>query len=146
MAQKDIKKLILGLEKFCKEHGMRYTPPRRMALEVIAASKQPIGAYDVIEEMGKVTNKPKPTTVYRALEFLQEHGFIHKIESLNAFITCHAGHNHKGSQFIVCDDCGNVEEIHLCHVPEALQKKIDGTGFHMQFWNAEIHGLCQKCI
>lgn len=144
-SNKDIKKLVRDLEVFCKEKGLRYTPPRHITLEVIAASKRPVGAYDVIEEMGKITDKPKPTTVYRAIEFLQQHGFIHKIESLNAFVTCHAGHSHEGSQFIVCDDCGTVEEVHLCHLPDDLKKKVDATGFKMLHWNTEIHGLCKKC-
>ncbi|MCB9983607.1 MAG: transcriptional repressor [Rhodospirillales bacterium] len=145
MTKKEIQKLIRTLETYCGDKGLRYTPPRRITLEVIAASKRPIGAYDVIEEMGKVTDKPKPTTVYRAIEFLQEHGFIHKIESLSAFVACHAGHNHEGSQFIVCNDCGTVEEVHLCHLPKDLQKKVDNTGFKMAHWNTEIHGTCQQC-
>lgn len=145
MKKSDVKKLILELERFCEKNGMRLTPPRRMTLEVIAASDRPIGAYDVIEEIGKVTDKPKPTTVYRAIEFLQQNGFIHKIASLNAFVSCHAGHSHEGSQFIVCDDCGKVEEVHLCHLPNDLKKKVDNTGFKMGHWNTEIHGICRDC-
>ena len=34
-----------------------------------------------------------PPTVYRALDFLLEHGFIHKLASINAFVGCH----HPGS-------------------------------------------------
>ncbi len=146
MVQKrEMQKRISEVEAYCNEHGMRFTLPRRVALEVIIASAQPIGAYDVIEAMGKITDKPKPTTVYRALDFLQEHGFIHKIESLSAFVACHAGHNHEGSQFIVCNDCGSVEEVHLCHLPKDLQKKVESTGFKMEHWNTEIHGICQRC-
>ena len=83
MKQSDVKKLTEALESFCKDHGARFTPPRRITLEIIANNKRPIGAYDVIEEMGRITDKPKPTTVYRALEFLQAHGFIHKIDGQN---------------------------------------------------------------
>lgn len=145
MKKTDIKKLSKELESYCKDKGLRHTPPRIMTLEIIAASSRPIGAYDVIEEMGKITDKPKPTTVYRAIEFLQAHGFIHKIESLSAFVACHAGHTHAGAQFIVCNDCGEVEEVHLCHLPAALKKKVDDTGFSMVHWNTEIHGTCQRC-
>lgn len=145
MKSKDLKKLINALENYCKEHRMRYTPSRIMALQIIASNNKPIGAYDVIEEMGKITEKPKPMTVYRAIDFLQEHGFIHKIESLSAFVACHAGHSHDGSQFIVCNDCGTVEEVHLCHLPKDLEKKVNGKGFKMAFWSTEIHGQCNRC-
>jgi Fur family transcriptional regulator, zinc uptake regulator len=143
---KNVSNLIHELETYCKENGARYTPPRRMVLEVIASSSKPMGAYDVLKEMEKIMSKPKPTTVYRAIEFLQAHGFIHKIESLSAFISCHAGHAHGGSQFIVCNDCGTVKEIHLCHLPQSLAEKVQEAGFHMDHWNTEIHGRCKSCL
>lgn len=146
MKKNDVKKLVGQLELYCKEHKARFTPPRRMTLEIIASSAKPIGAYDILDEMAKLLgNKPKPPTVYRAIDFLQAHGFIHKIESMNAFITCHAGHHHAGSQFIVCDDCGLVEEVHLCHLPKDLKSKVEAGGFAMSHWNTEIHGRCQAC-
>ena len=145
MKPTDVKILINALEQYCAKHKMRFTPSRGVALEVIARSNNPIGAYDVIEEMGKVTEKPKPTTVYRAIDFLQEHGFIHKIESLSAFVACHAGHSHQGSQFIICNDCGKVEEVHLCDLPQSLKEKTSVIGFEMKHWNAEIHGVCKQC-
>ena len=141
----DVKKQVQAAEAYCTAHGQRFTAQRRLALEIIAGSPRPLGAYDVLAEMGKYLDNPKPTTVYRAIDFLTEHGFVHKIESLNAFVTCHAGHTHEGSQFLVCDDCGQVEEVHLCHLPDAFQKKVKKTGFHLQKWNAELHGLCQRC-
>ena len=138
-------KVIKEVEVYCREQGIRFTDQRRMALEIIASSKKPLGAYDVLAEMGKQVENPKPTTVYRALDFLLEHAFIHKIESLNAFVICHAGHSHEGSQFMVCDDCGKVEEVHLCHLPKDLKQKIDDTGFLLSRWNTEIHGTCSNC-
>ena len=146
MKQKtDNKWLLKKVETYCKEKGLRYTKPRRMTLEIIAASKRPVGAYKIIEEMAKVTQKPKPTTVYRAIDFLQQQGFIHKIESLNAFVICDADHTHQGSQFIVCHECGLVKEVHMCHLPDDVQKQIEAAGFKMDHWNTEIHGLCQNC-
>lgn len=137
--------LVKEVEAYCREHGIRFTDQRRMVLEIIAGSKKPMGAYDILAQMGKEVDNPKPTTVYRAIDFLKEHAFIHKIESLNAFVPCHAGHSHEGSQFMVCDDCGKVEEVHLCHLPKDLQKRIDDTGFKLSRWNTEIHGTCQSC-
>ena len=145
MSDKNVTALIKNLESYCSEHGLRYTPPRYQVLQVIAGSTKPVGAYDIIEDMDKITDKPKPTTVYRAIDFLQQHGFIHKIESMNAFVVCHAGHSHDGSQFIVCDDCGKVEEVHLCHLPSDLERKVNETGFTMMYWNTEIHGRCDAC-
>lgn len=114
-------------------------------LKIIAASSKPLGAYEILEELGKVIANPKPPTVYRAIEFWQEQGFIHRIESLNAYVICEAGHRHTGSQFMICDDCGLVIETHLHELPKSLQKSVTEKTFAPSSWNVEIHGRCEKC-
>lgn len=138
-------KVLKDLASYCKAHQHRLTEPREFVLGIIAASKKPMTAYEVLDELGKKLDKPKPPTAYRALEFLAEHGFIHRIESLNAYVACHENHKHHGSQFMICDSCGTVEEAHLCHVPEGLQKQAGTKGFSITHWNVELHGLCKAC-
>lgn len=137
--------LIKKVQKYCDEHGMRFTAPRQLVLDVIINANSPIGAYDIIEEIAKITDRPNPTTIYRATEFLTEHGFIHKIESLNAFVTCDADHLHKGTQFIICQTCKKVEEIHICSMPDTLREQSKKIGFTLSHWTAELHGLCNTC-
>jgi Fur family zinc uptake transcriptional regulator len=145
MSQQKSKAAIKALHAYGKENGERITPPREHVLSIIAAAKQPLTAYDVLDLLGKKLDKPKPPTAYRALEFLMQHGFIHRIESLNAYVACCEDHKHRGSQFMICDDCGHVEEVHMCHVPDGLQKQANGKGFTLSHWNAELHGKCGDC-
>ena len=132
-------------KEYCEEHKLRYTGPREDVLKALLASKKPLGAYDILECLTTGDHTPKPPTIYRAIDFWTEHGFIHKIESLNVFAACHAGHNHKSSQFIVCNDCGKVEEFHLCQMPQDLQNTITTNGFKMAHWSADLHGTCSQC-
>lgn len=134
-----------AFETFCKENGHRYTKPRSVVYEIIQKSDKALGAYEILDLSAKPLNNPKPPTIYRALEFLQKHGFIHRIESLNAYVSCSAGHHHKGSQFMICSSCGRVQEAHMCHPPEDLVGKISDKGFSLSHWNAELHGLCSQC-
>ena len=146
MKKTDITSIIQAVTTYCEDNNIRFTEPRRHVLEIIASNNgQPIGAYDVLEKLGEKLDHPKPPTAYRALDFLQEHGFVHRIESLNAYVICHADHRHNGSQFMICDDCGKVTETHLCSVPESLTKKTEAEGFHVTRWNAELHGTCHDC-
>ncbi|MGH1404025.1 MAG: Fur family transcriptional regulator [Alphaproteobacteria bacterium] len=131
--------------EYCDEHDLRITPPRICAFEIIHKTNKPITAYEVLEEMGKTLKSPKPPTAYRALDFLAEHGFIHRIESLNAYVSCDVSHKHNGSQFMICDTCGLVEEIHLCHLPAKLEDKVSAEGFILSHWNVEVHGVCARC-
>ena len=139
-------KLIKDVEAFCRERGIRFTEPRRHVLEIIAGSARPVGAYDILKALGKYIDNPKPPTAYRAIEFLMEHDYIHRIESLNAYVVCGTDHRHHGSQFLVCDSCGKVIEAHLCDVPDDLNQQAKRQGFTLSRWDAELHGTCADCV
>ena len=145
MTKQKTKAAIQALQAFGKENGHRITAPREYVLEIIASADQPMTAYDVLDALSKKLDKPKPPTAYRALEFLAQHGFIHRIESLNAYVACAEDHKHHGSQFMICQSCNRVEEVHLCHVPDGLQKQVNQKGFTLSHWNVELHGRCNRC-
>lgn len=133
-------------ETYCEEHGYRLTEPRRAVLKTVSAAEKALSAYDILHIVDETTSlSPKPPTIYRAIDFWQTHGFIHRIESLNAYVYCQAGHLHRGAQYMICDQCGRVEEIHLCNMPESLEEKISQHHFNVKFWNAELHGKCASC-
>lgn len=145
MNRTETNNILKKIGSYCEEKGIRFTEPRRLVLEVIAASEKPLGAYDILAQMGKHVSNPKPPTVYRAIEFLTEHQIIHRIESLNAYILCQSDHRHEGSQFMICDDCGSVSEAHICDLPTPLASKIKQKGFNLSRWDVELHGTCKDC-
>ena len=137
--------IIKQADDYCKTNGHRFTEPRQYVLQIVDRAKRPLTAYDILDHLGQYLDKPKPPTAYRAIEFWQEHGFIHRIESLNAYILCSAGHTHEGSQFMICDDCGNVTEAHICSIPPSLKDKAQLHKFSVKHWSVELHGLCENC-
>lgn len=145
MNKEEIARRVKEVESACREQGIRFTEPRRHVLEIIAGAKKPVGAYDILETLGKYIDNPKPPTAYRAIEFLMEQDIIHRIESLNAYVLCHTDHRHHGSQFLICDSCGSVTEAHLCDVPSDLATKAKKEGFSLKRWDAELHGICKNC-
>ncbi len=132
--------------KFCTEKKLRLTIPRLHVLKIICSNKKPLKAYQVLKQLGKVIKNPKPPTAYRAIEFWKKNNFIHRIESLNAYTSCKEGHLHKGSQFMICNDCGIVIESHLCELPEILKKNIKKNTFRPSSWSLEIIGVCSECV
>lgn len=138
--------LINQAIEYCIQHNHRLTKPRLEVLKAIAASNKPIGAYQVLNELKDTLNCPKPPTVYRAIEFWQACHFIHRIESLNAYVTCQEDHLHHGSQFMICDDCGAAFETHMCEIPDNLKEQARKNKFVPSQWNLEIHGLCSECL
>lgn len=140
-----VKSILRKAEEECARKKLQLTDSRRHVLEIVATSPKPIVAYDVLARLGKYMANPKPPTAYRAISFLQENGFIHRIESLNAYVACATDHRHEGSQFMICDKCGTVAEAHLCHLPDSIAGKARGNGFTPTHWNLELHGTCRAC-
>lgn len=130
---------------YCSEHHERLTEPRLEVLKILSHSSQPLGAYEILDRLGKVLVSPKPPTVYRAIDFWLEHGFIHRIESLNAYILCHAECRHLGAQFIICDECGFVAESNIFEIPKALKQLTTSHAFTASSCHIELHGLCGSC-
>lgn len=132
-------------ERICSERGVRLTPLRRDVLAIINQSERPLGAYDIMEEMRADQARIAPPTVYRALDFLLAEGLIHKLESLHAFIGCqHPDHPHF-SQFLICNDCGEVDELHSDGVSHSLADAARARGFVPDHSTVEVVGRCSKC-
>jgi Fur family transcriptional regulator, zinc uptake regulator len=137
----EIMKPIDKARLYCETNNHRFTDPRRYVLEILIKEQKPMGAYDVLEKLGKYINKPKPPTAYRAIDFWRAHGFVHKIESLNSFIACCDGHLHHDTHFLVCDDCHTVCELH--HHNHKTNNIPDGFTAKRTF--IETHGTCGEC-
>jgi len=130
----------------CVRQGFQLTPMRRRVLDIFGGSDAPLGAYAILDELSRRGGKQvAPPTVYRALDFFLDHGFIHRIESLNAFAPCeHLGHAHHGLLFI-CENCGRSEEIEDIKAMEAVAATAAEAGFRLRRVMIEAKGLCRKC-
>jgi len=139
--------ILARAETLSAERGVRLTAIRRQVLEALAADHHPIGAYELIEKLEDGGGKrPAPITVYRALDFLLEQGFAHRIESRNAFIAC--AHDHSGSgvvMFLICESCGMVGEAESDIVGQALAKAAGAIDFQPRAQVIEIAGICSHC-
>lgn len=129
----------------CAQNNARLTPIRERVLELIWQSHRPMGAYDVLAKLSEDGHNAAPPTVYRALDFLQQHGLVHRIASLNAFIGCtHAGKYHTG-MFLLCRSCGNVLEMTAPEVSDAVHAAADRESFQVENVTLEVSGLCPGC-
>lgn len=133
-------------ERSCKARGLRLTAIRKRVLQLIAAQDKPVKAYDLLSQIGDERGRSTaPPTVYRALDFLLEHGFVHRIESLNAFVSCpHPQQPHR-SQFLICDSCQVTIELDDEQLDEQLQAQARQQGFRADRQLVEVHGLCAQC-
>ncbi|MBB5466096.1 Fur family zinc uptake transcriptional regulator [Paraburkholderia sp. CI2] len=121
------------------------TPLRRQVYAAIVASERPVGAYELLDALAPQRGRMPPTTVYRALDFLVAHGFVHRIESKNAFVACcEIGVPHR-SQFLMCDGCGATVEIPGDELADRLSHSAPAHGFEVHRQVIELSGLCGPC-
>lgn len=144
-----INSALTTAKTLCEERGVRLTPLREQVLNLVWQSHKPLGAYAILESLATLPGaKPRrqaPPTVYRALEFLQEHGLVHRINSLNAFIGCQQPREHHQSQFLICRQCATAVEIFDPAINTALQGAAAGARFVEDGACVEITGLCPNC-
>lgn len=140
-----VRQAMAQAEGYCGRSGLRLTELRHRVLELIWANHQPVGAYHLLEQLNNDGRKAAPPTVYRSLDFLLEHGLIHRISSLNAFVGCsHPGPDHN-AQFFICESCGQAAELNDPGVESAIAKDAQRLGFSVGKRTVEVAGICARC-
>ncbi|MGB0851859.1 MAG: transcriptional repressor [Pikeienuella sp.] len=124
------------------EGTARFTPVRRRALEILLESHTALGAYDLLKRLDADGFGAQPPVAYRALDFLVEHGFAHKIERLNAFVACMHPREGHDPAFMICRACHSVAET---AADPALDKRAAALGYTVETRVVEMEGLCPKC-
>jgi Fur family zinc uptake transcriptional regulator len=145
---KDIPGLLDRAEAICATRGARLTGLRRDVLALVLEARAPTGAYELLDRLRDRRGPAAPPTVYRALEFLQEQGLVHRIERLAAFVGCVEadghGHDHP-AQFLICRRCGRVTEIEDHGLSDALAEAAGRVGFTVAGATVEAEGMCADC-
>ena len=125
--------------------GQRLTAVRRRALQILLESHRALGAYEVLERLVEDGYGNQPPVAYRALEFLEEQGLVHRIRRLNAFTACmHPGEVHAPA-FLICRECHAVAEAQAATVGTALEAAAAALHFTIERSTIEALGLCPAC-
>jgi Fe2+/Zn2+ uptake regulation proteins len=136
---------LAAAEAECRRRGARLTDVRRRVLELVWRGHAPVGAYALLEQLGREGFCAAPPTVYRALDFLLAHGLIHRIERLNAYAGCsRPGVPHAG-QFLLCTACGSAAELDDPAIEQAISAAALRLGFALTGQTVEADGLCPDC-
>ena len=141
----NINEALKKAEIICNKKGVKLTKLRQKVLTLILKNHGYVKAYDLLNDLKKNDASAKPPTVYRSLDFLMEHGFIHKIQSLNAFVGCSHPEEHEDCYFLICKECKNIEECCSNTVKKVLTSTSGKNNFSPNQVTLEITGICQDC-
>lgn len=136
---------LAATDAHCAEQELNLTPVRRKVLEFLLAEHRALGAYTILDLLRDAGFKSQPPVAYRALEFLTEHGFAHKIERLNAFVACaHPCQDHAPA-FMICRICDSVAEAQALPEKGSLATAANKAGFEIERTVIEAEGVCPDC-
>lgn len=138
--------IIDKIETLCKKRNIKLTTQRRTVLDIMLKANKAMSAYDLLDLLKVSEPQAKPPTIYRALEFLLEQGFIHKVESSNSYIICpHFQDPEHLSILFICDICQQIIEKHSENIEKQLKQLAQQNKFLIKHSVLEIHGECHLC-
>ncbi len=132
-------------EAWCRARGSNLTPLRREVLELVIARGRPVRAYELLDALRARGRAGSPPTVYRALEFLEAEGLVHRLSARKAWLACpEPGHAHAGV-VLSCRHCGRALELDDASLVEPLLARLDAYGFEPEAGLLEVPGTCDWC-
>lgn len=125
-----------------RARGLRLSGARRVVLEALYATDDPLSAEQIAEGIGALPASDL-ASVYRNLETLERLGLVQHV---------HLGHGAgryvragREREYLVCEGCGANRAVppeQLDGVRRAVQ---EATGFSARFSHFPIVGLCSDC-
>ena len=131
--------------RILQAQGYKATRPRRLVLEVLDETEKPLSPYDIqgtLRARGKHLNH---VTIYRILDLLCRLNLVHKMLSGGGFVKCSLDAVEGCHRFMVCQDCGAIQEFAdegLCQKENVFARNL---GFHTEHHLSEFSGFCSRC-
>ena len=124
----------------------KLTKNQGVVLDALRECAAPMSAYQILDvEAVRAKGLKAPPTIYRALDKLIEVGLVHRIESLNAFISCCQDHHTEPPAFMICQDCKHIIEVGTRAIQRTVLKQAEEQGFEVNQMHVEVTGRCQAC-
>ena len=127
-----------------RSQGLRWTPQRRVVVEVLAAADGHVTSAELVERCRQRNAATIPSTVYRTLDALEELGLIrhgHGADGREEFHVLPApehGHRH-------CRECGTTWEIRGAEAAAIRVAVLEASGFEVDLSHLTIMGRCPGC-
>ncbi len=123
----------------------KVTKPRRQVLEVLEGAKKPVSPYDIQSTLRKQGKYLNHVTIYRILDLFCCLNLAHKLPSSGGFMKCSLGKEEGCHRFMICRQCGAIEEFADEGLCQEEREFAQNLGFHTEYHLSESSGLCANC-
>lgn len=125
------------------ERGMRRTAARQAILEVLFSTSGHLTAEDLAARVQRRFPSVDVSTVYRTLDVLESLEIVDHVHLAHGPAVYHLAED--DHQHLVCERCGNVEELPAERLRSFARMLREDFGFHVDRRHFAIVGLCRAC-
>ena len=137
---------IEHVENICNAKKLNFTSSRRKVLEILINAGNALTAYEILEILKGSLPKTNPAIIYRALDFLCENDFVHRIEINNSYMACENCEHAHIAKFLICESCKKTIMLESDSFKNDLEEEAKSMGFRIQAKIFEAKGICKECI
>ncbi len=123
---------------------MRWTPQRRILVDVLAEADGHVTGAELVERCRAVDPQTIPSTVYRTLDVLEDLGVIrhgHGADGREEFhVLPKSEHGH-----LFCSGCGASWDVEAPEAASLVGRLREGRGFETDLSHLTVVGLCAAC-
>jgi Fur family ferric uptake transcriptional regulator len=127
-----------------RARGLRWTPQRRLILDVLEATDGHITGSELVERCRELDPSTTPSTVYRTLDVLEELGIVshsHMLDGREEFhVRPTSEHGH-----LVCDLCGASWDLSAAEAGPIVRTMQRSRRFSVALGHLTIVGRCEAC-
>lgn len=123
---------------------MRWTPQRRLVVEVLAGLEGHVTGAELVERCRSVDGRTTPSTVYRTLDALEELGLVRHVHGVDGHPEYHvAGEPEHGHLY--CEQCGGRWEVSADEAHAVAGALRATNGFEADLTHVTLVGRCATC-
>ena len=126
------------------ERGLRWTPQRRLLVEVLARTDGHITGAELVERCREQDPLTTPSTVYRTLDVLEDIGLICHAHGLDGREEFHVRPAREHGQ-MHCSVCHRAWEICAEDVALLVDDLESTRGFRVDLGHLSVVGVCRDC-
>jgi Fur family transcriptional regulator, ferric uptake regulator len=133
-----------AVREHLRRAGMRWTPQRRLLLEVLERTDGHVTGAELVDRLRAVDPDTTPSTVYRTLRVLEEIGVVQHAHGADGREEFHVrpaeahGHLH-------CSSCGSSWEISPADAEATICSFRDRLEFEIDLSHLSVSGRCAAC-
>jgi len=139
-----ISKTANSWENELSQNGCRITRPRKVILDIIAASSRPVTPLEIFDQARTVMPNIGLVTVYRTVEKLEELKLVDRVHNIGQCQTVFRGtrgHQH----LLVCTNCGSSAYFDGLETENQFADIGKSHGYQVTGHWLQLSGLCPEC-